>query len=91
MDEFVIEHERELLEELNYNNEWFFLVSAVVSVDGQAAVLFSKRDRMPLKMDARVNVVGDMIQEIRMKSAMEGILVMGDPYAHWSAGWSKHG
>lgn len=91
MDEFVLEHERELLEELNYNPEWFYMVTATVSVGGRAAVMFSKREQMPLKLDAQLQVVSDMIQEIRMQAGMEGIIVMGDPYAYWAAGWSHHG
>lgn len=91
MDEFAAEHEQELLEELNANPEWYFIVTAACSVSGQVAILFSKREELPLKEDSRLQVASDMIQEIRMQAGLQGIIIMSDPKALWMAGWSKHG
>lgn len=91
MDEFALDHERELWEALNDNPDWYFMVTSAVSVDGQVAILFSKRPTVPFKREAQLSLVNDMIQEIRLQAGLQGIIVMADPKALWMAGWSNHG
>ena len=91
MNDFVKIHETELVEALNSNQEWFFVISAVVIVDNRPAFVFSKKDELPLDSTKRLNFANDMIQEMRLNAALKNIVLMSDPNAYWSAGWSRVG
>jgi hypothetical protein len=91
MSDFAQVHEVELLEALNETEGWSFVVSAVVVADSRPAFIFSKRNELPINKEERVTTCESMVQEIRMQAAMNDIVVMADPYAHWSAGWSYSG
>jgi len=91
MTDFAEAHERELLEALNADPLWLFIVTCALVVDGQVAIVYAKRDELSLNPFIRLLVIPDMVQEIRMKAGLEGIVVMADPKAYWQAGWSHYG